>query len=208
MSCTSVLIGLVRSLLGGGSAGTFRIGGPIMSRFATLIALAAVFGFGLTRLAPADDAKKADVNKGDAKFIMEAASGGMLEVKLGELAKERAKNADVRRFGERMVTDHTKANKDLMAVADKKGVKFPTELMKTHQETFDKFKDMKPGAEFDRAYMKAMVKDHEDDRQEFVKEAKEAKDDDVKAFAARTLPVIEEHLRMARDIAAKFEAKE
>jgi len=153
----------------------------------------------------AKDAKDAK-DKGDSKFVLEAANGGMMEVKLGELAKERAAASDVRKFGERMVTDHSKANKDLAAVAEKKGIKLPAELDKKHQEMVDKFKDMK-GAEFDRAYMKAMVKDHEEDAAAFAQEAKSGTDDDVKAFAAKTLPVIQDHLKMAKEIWAKMEKK-
>jgi putative membrane protein len=175
-----------------------------MYRCTTLFALAAgIVGFALTCPTWADDTK----DKSDNKFVMEAASGGMLEVKLGKLASDRAANADVRKFGERMVTDHTKANKDLMAVAEKKGIKLPTELLKKHQEALDKFKDLK-GAEFDRTYMTSMVKDHEEDVEEFTKEAKDGHDDDVKAFATRTLPVIKEHLRLAKDISAKLDGKD
>jgi putative membrane protein len=171
-----------------------------MSRVVTAAALAAaLFGFGLAK-AQADDLKK---DSPDGKFIMEAASGGMLEVQLGKLASERAASPDVRKFGERMVTDHTKANKELEAVAEKKGIKLPNDLDKKHQEVYDMLAKLK-GAEFDRAYMKHMVKDHEEDVSEFMKITKDAKDGDVKSFATKTLPVIEEHLKMAKDINNKL----
>lgn len=175
-----------------------------MYRCATMLGLgAALCAVGLLCPVYADDTK----DKGDSKFVLEAASGGMLEVKLGKLAEDRAANPDVRKFGERMVTDHTKVNKDLMAVAEKKGIKLPTELTKKHQEAFDKFKDLK-GADFDKSYMKGMVKDHEEDAEAFAKEAKDGTDADVKAFAERTLPVIKEHLKMAKDINAKLDGKD
>jgi putative membrane protein len=170
-----------------------------MYRVVTAALAAVLFGFGLAR-AQADDLKK---DSPDAKFIMEAASGGMLEVMLGKLASERATDPDVKKFGERMVTDHTKVNKELEKVAEKKGVKLPKDLDKKHQEVYDMLSKLK-GADFDRAYMKHMVKDHEEDVSEFRKITKDAKDDDVKTFATKTLPVIEEHLKLAKDINNKL----
>src|SRR5438445_1406448 len=122
-----------------------------MYRVLTTAALAvALLGFGVTR-AWADDAKAKDAKDADTHFIMEAASGGMLEVQLGKRASERAASSDVRKFGERMVTDHSKANKELEAVAEKKNVKLPKDLSKKHQEVYDMLAKLK-GADFDRAY--------------------------------------------------------
>src|SRR4051794_40619695 len=112
----------------------------------TLTAAAAVVGLGLAvRPAAADDADKGMSD--DVKFVHKAASGGIHEVKLGELARERAANQDVKRFGTRMVTDHTKANKELMAVAEQMGVKVPDHMNSEHQREFDRFANLK-GAEF------------------------------------------------------------
>lgn len=135
----------------------------------------------------------------DTAFLREAASGGMMEVKLGQLAGERAANADVRRFAERMVNDHTNINRDLTTFAERKGVSIPKEMNKEHQATLDKFKDLR-GADFDRTYMKTMVKDHEDDAKAFEKQAKDAKDPDLKALASRVLPFVKNHLTMAREV--------
>ena len=76
-------------------------------------------------------------------------------------------------------------------------------MSQKHQTALDQFKDQK-GAEFDRAYMKSMVKDHEEDVDAFAKQAKDAKDADVKTFVNRALPFLQEHLRMARDISGKL----
>jgi putative membrane protein len=161
--------------------------------FSTIVAT----GLFLANSAFTDDKK--DDAKGDDQFVTEAAAGGMMEVKLGQLAVERASNPDVKKFAQRMVDDHGKANKNLMGVADKKGIKVSTDLPKKHQETLDQLAKLK-GAEFDRAYMKLMVMDHEQDLKEFEKESKSGNDPDVKEFAAKTLPVIREHLTMAMDI--------
>src|SRR2546423_1365545 len=139
----------------------------IMKQFVTAL----VLGLAVVGFARADDKKDAG---DDAKFIQEAASGGMLEVKLGELAKERAASSEVRKFAERMVTDHSKANKELTSVADKIGVKVSKDLSKKDQEVYDKLKELK-GADFDKAYINHMVKDHEMDVEHFTKCSKDAK---------------------------------
>ena len=171
-----------------------------MKRFATVTGLALAFAvFGLNRCAAADKPSADDV-----KFLKEAASGGMLEVKLGELASKRAHIPAVRKFGDRMVSDHSKANKQLMDLADRKGLKIPKELNKKDQDMMNRLKDLKDN-EFDVVYMKEMVKDHENDVKEFADEAKKASDPDVRDFAAKTLPTLKEHLEMARETAAKVD---
>jgi putative membrane protein len=143
----------------------------------------------------------------DADFLKEAISGGMLAVKLGQLAGERAATQDVRRFAERLVVDHTNINRDLMTLAERRGVSIPKDMNKDHQAALDKFKELR-GADFDRSYIKAMVKDHEEGAKAFEKQSKDAKDEDLKAVAARVLPFVKNHLTMARETEAKVKAPE
>ena len=152
-------------------------------------------------------ALRADDTANDGKFLKEAASGGMLEVKLGELAVQQAQNPEVRRFGRRMVTDHTKANKQLASLAEKANVAVATTLNSKDQATYNKFRDLK-GADFDKAYIANMVKDHAHDVAEFTKCSKNAQAQAVRDFATQTLPTLEEHLRLARSIATKIGAPE
>jgi putative membrane protein len=154
-------------------------------------------------LSAAQEGKKGS----DEEFLKEAASDGMLEVKLGQLADAKAANAEVRKFGRRMVTDHTKANQDLMTVAKKIGVAIPKEMNARHQALVQKLQDLK-GADFDRAYMGEMVKDHQHAVKVFTEQAKAAQNEEVRAFAGRTLPHLQEHLQMAREVATKVGAGE
>lgn len=133
----------------------------------------------------------------DRKFVMNAAMGGMAEVSLGQLAVQKASSADVRQFGQRMVDDHTKANDNLKQVAAQKGLTLPTALDAKHQADMDKLSKLS-GDAFDRAYMKDMVKDHQQDTKEFQNEANKGQDADIKSFASTTLPVLQEHLSMAQ----------
>jgi putative membrane protein len=138
----------------------------------------------------------------DSSFATKAAAGGMAEVKLGELAKTNASSADVKTFGERMVTDHTKANEQLKQIATTKGITLPTSLNAKDQATYDRLSKLN-GAAFDAAYMKDMVADHKVDVNEFKREADKGMDTDLKQFASSTLPTLQEHLQMAESTANK-----
>lgn len=133
----------------------------------------------------------------DQKFLMDAAMGGRMEVELGRWAVQYGTSPEVKQFGQRMIDDHSKANTELMQLASSKGVTLPTELDAKHQRNVSKIARLK-GAEFDRAYSKMMLDDHEKDVKEFEKQSTNATDADLKAFAAKTLPTLQEHLQMAR----------
>lgn len=133
----------------------------------------------------------------DAKFVTEATRGGAAEVELGKLASERATNPDVKSFGQRMADDHSKAGAELASIAKSKQISVPTEMDAKNKALHDRLSKLQ-GAEFDRAYMDAMVRDHEEDVRAFQTESKAGKDPELKAWAAKTLPTLEEHLRLAR----------
>lgn len=130
---------------------------------------------------------------GDKDFVLEAASGGLMEVELGKMAATNAASAKVKEFGRMMVTDHTKANTELKAVAGKKSITVPAAPAEKQQQHIDDM-NTKKGADFDKAYVDLMVDDHKEDVSKFEDEAKNGKDPDVKAFASKTLPVLNKHL--------------
>jgi putative membrane protein len=135
----------------------------------------------------------------DSHFAMEAAEGGMAEVELGQLATDKASNAKVKEFGQRMVTDHGKAGDELKSIASSKNITLPTGINASHKATKDRLSKLS-GAAFDRAYIAEMVKDHQADSAAFHKEASAGKDADIKAFASKTSAVVDAHLKMARDV--------
>ena len=136
------------------------------------------------------------------KFLMEASQGGMLEVQLGRLATERAASPAVKQFGQRMVDDHTRSSNELKELAAKKGIALPQELSSEQKSMVSDLSKLS-GSEFDEEYIEGMVEDHEKDVEHFGEQAKTGTDNEVKAFAAKTLPTLEQHLRMAREIAEK-----
>lgn len=153
----------------------------------------------LTGVALAQNANR--MGSADSGFVTKAAQGGMAEVELGKLAQSNGSNDQVKQFGKRMVDDHTKANDDLQKIASQKGITLPTGLSAKDQATKDRLSKL-TGADFDRAYMQDMVKDHQEDVSEFRKESNSGQDPDIKSFAAKTLPTLQDHLRMAKDTSA------
>lgn len=153
----------------------------------------------------AQTAANAAVNT-DHHFVMEAYEGGMAEVELGQLATEKASNPKVKDFGQRMVTDHGKANDELKALAEQKNITLPTKLNAKDQATKDRLSKLS-GSAFDHAYINDMVKDHQADSVAFHKQATSGQDSDIKAWAAKTGAVVDEHLKMAQDIQKELGSK-
>lgn len=135
----------------------------------------------------------------DKDFMVNAASGGMLEVELGKLAQTNASAATVKQFGQMMVTDHTKANTELKTLASAKNIVLPDVPGEDAQKHIDELKTKK-GADFDKAYVDMMVDDHKEDIDQFEKAAENAKDTAIKTFAAKTLPTLKTHLQKIQSI--------
>jgi putative membrane protein len=136
-------------------------------------------------------------------FAVKAASGGLMEVALGNLAQQKGANADVKKFGQRMVTDHSKANTELKTIATAKNIMLPTAPLPKHQKHIEHLGSLS-GAEFDKQYMTMMVEDHQEDVSLFQTTANDnSQDAELKGFAQKTLPVLKTHLQMAQQTQAK-----
>jgi putative membrane protein len=139
-------------------------------------------------------------NKIDEKrFVKDALVGGLTEVELGKLAVDKASNDAVKQFGQKMIDDHSKANAELKEIATKEKIDVPDSLDSKHQSRVEKLSKLS-GADFDKAYIKDQLKDHQQDVREFQQEAKSGTDPDVKSFASKTLPTLEEHLSMVKEL--------
>ena len=145
----------------------------------------------------------------DNDFRTKAAQGGMAEVALGQLAVNQGSDPKIKEFGQRMVDDHSKANDELKMVAQRDGESLPAESSKAQQDAAQKL-GQKSGKDFDAAYARMMVKDHEEDVALFKKEAASGQDPELKEYASKTLPTLEQHLKMARELpeAGKSSKKE
>ena len=129
----------------------------------------------------------------DAKFATAAASGGMAEVALGKLALTKTTSTAIKDFANMMVTDHGKANDELMGIAKKENITLPAEPDSTHLKKMADLSKL-TGADFDKAYVDAMVDGHKKTLDLMNDEAKDGKDADLKAFATKTAPVVQTHL--------------
>lgn len=137
------------------------------------------------------------------EFVTKAASGGMMEVELGNLANEKAKSQQVKDFGAMMVNDHSAANAELKNIAASNNIPVPAEMLPEHKQSVDMLKN-KSGDAFDKEYTNMMVKDHKEDVDAFKKASQNLKNDAVKNFAARTVPVLEKHLNAIQSIDKKM----
>ena len=164
----------------------------VISKFCILpliIAALSVAGVAAAQDTPAGGSSGLSVK--DKMFMKKAAKGGMMEVAMGKLADEKGQSDDVKSFGKRMVADHSKANDELKKIAAQKNAKLPT-------------KEPIVSWSSDKAYMDAMVKDHEKDLAEFQEEAKSGSDPDVKKFADDTAKMVQEHLDLAKQTQSKL----
>jgi putative membrane protein len=146
--------------------------------------------------------QSAGIGDTDTTFVQKAAQGGIAEVEFGQLAAQKASSEEVKKFGQKMVDDHSKANDELKQLAAQEHLDLPQQMTTKDKATKARLERLS-GARFDRVYMNNTVKDHQKDVAEFERESQMAKDPALKGFAQQTLPTLREHLQEAQAIAPK-----
>lgn len=144
------------------------------------------------------------LSKPDLNFANESARGGLLEVELGKLAQEKAVDAEVKRFGQTMVQDHGKANQELQQWASQAGVTLPSGLTDKGMKLKEQL-GKASGAEFDRRYVEAMVKDHDHDVPMFQRQGDKGDNPELRAWAKKTVPTLQGHQQMAHELQTKLQ---
>src|SRR5215210_1379085 len=142
----------------------------------------------------------------DTKFVDEQLAAGRAEVSLGELAQQRATHPDVKNFGAMMVRDHTNAGTELKQIAARTNTSAGNEA--DHKDDHNEMRDelMKlSGNDFDKKYINEMIDDHEKDVKDVEDKAEHADNPDVRAWAAKTLPVMRAHLEKAKAIKERLD---
>jgi len=166
-----------------------------MSSMIRRTALATVLALAAGSVFAKDNAAHAD-----ASFMKKAAESGLTEVEAAKLAVSKATHTQVKGFAQQMIDDHTKANEELKALAAAKNVTLPTEPGLKHKAQL-KLLDGADGAKFDERYAKTFgVKAHDETVRLFQQAVQKTKDAEVKAFAEKTLPKLQHHLEMAKDL--------
>jgi putative membrane protein len=151
--------------------------------------------------APATISKES-LSQQDKDFIKDAAEGDMAEVELSNIA-EKSQNPEVKRFAERMVRDHTAANTELTRIVTALGIEMPHRVDTEHQRIRDQLAGMHDGA-FDQQYMHVMVNDHDQAVKLFREEDTAGGNPELKQFAQKTLPTIEQHQKLAIDLSHRL----
>jgi len=142
------------------------------------------------------------LSSADQKAVMDMAMADMAEVATGKMAVSKAQSPEVKAFGQQMVDDHGQALTKVQALAQARGVTLPTELDAKHKAVSAKLEKLS-GAEFDKAYMASVgVKDHKDTHDKLVSNSKKIKDPEVKALGDQHMPVVEQHLKAAQQMAS------
>jgi putative membrane protein len=159
------------------------------------------------------DADRNNASNGSRDWVEDRLVGGMTEVKLGELASQKAQNADVKAFGRMMVQDHTKAGEELKQIASQHNIQAPAQLDDEHRDKVERLSKLQ-GAEFDREYMSQMVDDHENTMQALedrvekqgsdenptftAKKTENRVDMQLNGWASKTAPTVQKHLARAK----------
>ena len=139
----------------------------------------------------------------DINFPQKAYSGGMMEVKLGKLAQQKASSYKVKEFGERMISDHSKGNEELKSIAQKNNIPLPDSMLSKNRELYNDLSQYN-GSEFDKHYMDKMVEDHKSDIKEFEDASKNADNQEIRDWAKKILPVLKQHLELAQQTHAEL----
>jgi putative membrane protein len=177
--------------------------------FAAAVAVAAVIalaGSPVAQEAKKEQAAKKDragLQGQDAKYVREIAQANIAEVRAGKLGASKAASDEVKKFAQHMVDDHSKQLAEVRNMAKAKGMQLPSTPAKKHQDAMKKLESAS-GAEFDKAFMTQMVKDHEEALKLVQDTSKNAKDKELKAAAEKATPVIQKHLEMAKSVAASL----
>ena len=144
----------------------------------------------------------AALSSADRDFAQKAASGGLAEVQAAQLAEQRATSPQIKQFAQRMITDHTAANTELQQIATQANVDLPSQPTGKDATEEQKLRGLN-GTAFDKAYAQGQLRDHQETVELFQKEASSGEDPALKAFAQKTLPILQQHLQMAEALNLK-----
>lgn len=141
--------------------------------------------------------------RSEQRFANELSQGNLAEVKLGKMIKDKAKSQAVRDFAERMISDHSSLEKDLRKWATKKGATLPNQPGQEEERIYKELSGME-GPELDRKYIRGMLDDHKKDVAKIQKFVMYSRDSELKALLNKTLPILENHLRIAENVAGQL----
>jgi putative membrane protein len=168
-----------------------------MRTYSLALLTAGVIGLGF--IGPGAGSAMAELTASEKAFVMKAASDGLAEMQLGQIAQQKATSSRVRQLGSRMVADNTQAMQDLQQIAETESLELPTEPEKLSLSTAQRLRGT-TGTGFDEAYLQQTVRDQQRIVAEYRRQAKSAKDPAVQSFAQKFLPLVQQHLLLAQSL--------
>jgi putative membrane protein len=141
------------------------------------------------------------MSKSDQRYFDDLARANLAEIQSGKLAQSKTSSAEVKQFAQHMIDDHGKKFDEQRTLARAKNIALPAAPEDKHKDAMKKLERLS-GAQFDRAYMEQMVKDHEEAVRLVQNIATKADDPELKAAGQKALPDIQKHLEMAKSLAA------
>jgi putative membrane protein len=143
-----------------------------------------------------DDEENNTIAQVDRQFVLSAADGNLFEINSGQVASSKGTAANIKSYGQMMVTDHTAASQELMTLAGRKNVEIPTTLSDAKQDKLDSLATL-TGVRFDSVYVNMMVVSHKETVTLFERESTGGSDAELKTWATSKLPALRHHLEMA-----------
>jgi putative membrane protein len=141
----------------------------------------------------------------DSKLIFQMASSNIMEVRLGQMAQQKATNAAVKQFGQQMVTDHTNLENQLTGLVSKNGTNFQPAMSKENEAEVSRLEKLS-GAQFDQQYMTSMIQHHQQDISTLQSQSQSAKSGEARQMIAASLPVLQQHLTLATQVGGQVGA--
>jgi putative membrane protein len=148
---------------------------------------------------PTAGAQERNLSPAGISFMKDAASAGLMEIRLGRVAQEKGNSQEVKDYGAGMVIDHSRAHGELQAIAALRNLKLPTQLERKDMPDLVRLSKLS-GKEFDKHYLQTMVRHHHKNIARFKKAVQKVQDQDLKAWTVATLPMLQEHLQTAKDV--------
>ena len=168
-----------------------------VTTFCTFLGCWAVFAHQENAPSQKQSTRRANAPLSDETFLRNSAEANMAEIKLGQLAEEKAEAPEVKNLAKRIVEDHTKAQDELKQIAQQEGINLPTDISHKDAMTYDRLSKLS-GPQFDREYSQEMVKDHQKDISEFKRAETQVKNPALKQYAQRELGTLQSHLELAQ----------
>ena len=141
----------------------------------------------------------------DSKLIFQMASSNIMEVRLGQMAQQKATNAAVKQFGQQMATDHTNLENQLTGLVSKNGTNFQPSMSKENEAEVSRLEKLS-GAQFDQQYMTSMIQHHQQDISTLQSQSQSAKSAEARQMIAASMPVLQQHLTMATQVGGQVGA--